>query len=428
MGKPFEKHTRFFALPVATVLADQKAPIRASAIQTLTAIATACEGVDSMVPGLTTALETTNPTQRAALLHWIQEWFGEHPPSSSLDLKDWAGSIVACLDDRSGDVRKAAQAILPTLIICAGFDHVMHQTASLKPASRATAAPLIQAARATVQANAPAPAGAAAKSSTRPPAISVPAPAASPPPDSPVAPPSPAVKAAPAKMGVRRKLPQGSASRPESRAEEVARGPAKGGLKQSGAAAANSARGAQSPVASNLPFLGTNIDAKKARLGKDAQRWINDAGPTRKDLAELLQHQMESHASKDLIARLFSHDHNAVNDYVSGLTTMADFYSSAQSDDGAFGPPEDVRAAALANFDLPLKYVSIKAHEPQSNLISKGLDVIDAVVGFLSSVDYQLTDAEALCFIPSMVYKVFHLLVLAVLFSHKRNFAAWRCP
>lgn len=410
MGKPFEKHTRFFALPVATVLADQKAPIRAAAIQTLTAIATACEGVDSMVPGLTTALESTNPTQKASLLSWIRDWFGEHPPSSSLDLKDWAGSVVSCLDDRNAEARKAAQAVLPTVVMCAGFDHVMHQTASLKPASRATAVPLIQAARANAQANAPTPAAAPTKTSKRPPVISVPA-AASSPPESPVDAPSPVVKAASAKAtGVRRKLPAGTASRPESRAEDVARGAGKPGLGASkqGGAASNSARAAQSPVASNLPFLGMNIEAKKARLGKDANRWINDAGPTRKDLAELLQHQMETHVSKDLIARLFSHDHNAVNDYVSGLVTMADFYSSAQAEDSAFGPPEDVRAAALANFDLALKYISIKAHEPQSNLISKGLDVVDAVVGFLSSVDYHLTDAEAICFIPTMVYKVCH--------------------
>jgi hypothetical protein len=32
MGKPFERQSRFFVLPVATVLADQKAPIRTAAI------------------------------------------------------------------------------------------------------------------------------------------------------------------------------------------------------------------------------------------------------------------------------------------------------------------------------------------------------------------------------------------------------------
>jgi cytoskeleton-associated protein 5 len=78
-----------------------------------------------------------------------------------------------------------------------------------------------------------------------------------------------------------------------------------------------------------------------------------------------------------------------------------------QAQDEKFGvPSEDMRAVALANFDLPLKYVSMKSHEPQSNVIAKCLDVVDAVLSFLRGVDCQLTDPEALCFIPTMIYKV----------------------
>jgi cytoskeleton-associated protein 5 len=53
-----------------------------------------------------------------------------------------------------------------------------------------------------------------------------------------------------------------------------------------------------------------------------------------------------------------------------------------------------------------LKYASIKAHEPQSNLIAKILELVDVVVSLLQSVNFQLTDAEAQCFIPTMVHKV----------------------
>src|ERR1700722_3288702 len=152
MGKSFDKQTRLFALPVATVLADQKAPIRAAACQTLTAIATACDGVESMVHGLTTALETSNPVQKATLLQWLVDWFKNHQPSSSLDLSNWAAPVVSSLDDRNGDVRKGAQALLPMLIFCAGFDYVLQQPNSLKPASRTSAIPIIQAARLAVPA------------------------------------------------------------------------------------------------------------------------------------------------------------------------------------------------------------------------------------------------------------------------------------
>ncbi|KAJ7449776.1 microtubule associated protein, partial [Mycena latifolia] len=402
MGKPFEKHSRLFVLPVATVLADQKAPIRAAAIQTLTAIAAACEGLDSMVQGLHTALETTNPLQKGTLLHWIADWFREHEPAAGLDLSSWTPPIVASLDDRNSDVRKGAQALLPALITSVGFDHVMHQTNSLKPASRSSAVPLIQAARPTITQQPSHP-----KANPLPAPVSVAPTSISPPPESPTTSSAPALKPG-SKLGVRRKLPQGSSSRPDSRAETPVELPASrssktpvAGLRRPGGVSSAKASAPSTPPPSlSLPFSGTNVDAKKLRLGKDASKWINEGGPTRKDLAELLQTQMEPHTSKELVARLFSHDHNAVNDHISGLTTICDLFSSAQ------GADTTVEAVCLTNFDLPLKYASIKLHEPQPNLISKCLEVVETVLAFLRSVNYQLTDNEALCFIPTVVYKL----------------------
>ncbi|KDQ60854.1 hypothetical protein JAAARDRAFT_125412 [Jaapia argillacea MUCL 33604] len=405
MGKPFEKQTRFFALPIATVLADQKVPVRASALQTLSAIGTACESIDSMVNGLATALESSNPLQRATLMQWMSEWFKDHPPSPNLDLTSWVGPIVGCLDDRNGDVRKGAQALLPVLVSSAGFDYVMQQTNSLKPASRASAGPLIQAARGSVE---PKLAPTAAPPTTKTPAAAkAPAKAESPPPpDLPPSPP-PTTTAQPAKStGVRRKLPLGTIQKPESRPEtpddilsRPSGKPVPNGLKRPGPSA--SAKPMITPTTPSIsaPFLTSREEAKKGRLAKDGQRWINEAGPTRKDLAELLHHQMESHANKELIALLFSHDHSAVNDHVAGMTRMCDFYSSIEPSD------DQLKAVALANSDLPLKYASMKAHEPQSNLIAKCLDVVDTIVVFMRSIDYQLSDAEALCFIPTIVYK-----------------------
>jgi cytoskeleton-associated protein 5 len=147
MGKPFEKHSRLFTLPISTVLSDQKAPIRTAALQTISAMAEACEGLESMVSGFTTALETQNPLQKSTLMQWLADWFKEHPMSSGIDLKGWAPHVVSSLDDRSGDVRKAAQGLIPVLIQASGYDFVLNQTNSLKPASRASITPLIQAAR-----------------------------------------------------------------------------------------------------------------------------------------------------------------------------------------------------------------------------------------------------------------------------------------
>lgn len=419
MGKPFEKQTRLFALPVATVLSDQKAPIRNAALQTLTSIAKACEGVDSMVPGIASALETSNPLQRASLLTWISDWFKDHEPNPSLDLSTWAAPIVACLEDRNGDVRKSAQATLPTLIACAGYDYVVQQTNSLKPASRSTVLPMIQAARAaapqtTALSSAHPPSKSAAPvskatSSVAPVKKAVSPTSSSPPPDENVE----NTKIAPSKMaGVRRRLPQGTIPRPESRADSPvdaapSRLPSKlaTGLKRP--AVTTSAK-PQSPDASlHMPFTNGNLDVKRNRLVKDVQKWINEGGATRKDLAELLQHQMEPSASKELISLLFSHDHNAVNDHVSGLTMMQNLFMAAQGTDDQFGIPlEDLQTICIANSDLAFKYASIKIHEPQSILVQKCLDVVEAVLGALRSNEYQLSDPEALAILPTIVHKV----------------------
>ena len=394
MGKPFEKHSRLYALPIATVLSDQKAPIRNAAIQTLAAIAEACDGVDSLAAGFATAMETSNPLQKATLMNWLAEWLKDHEPTSPPDLHGWAASVVSSLDDRNSDVRKGAQALLPIVIRYAGYDFVLQQSNALKPASKATAIPLIQAARPATEA----PAAAGPPPGKKLPPVAIPASSASvsPVPSSPTASTAPPSRA-PTKLGVRRKIPAAT-SRPESRAEtpEVTSKPA--GLGRLGAP--SSSNRAPSPAKSSLAtFHGSNVDAKRPRLGKDVQKWINEAGPTRKDLAELLQTQMEPYASKDLTAKLFSQDHNAVNDHIAGLQMIVDFYSTAAGD-------ETLEQVCIANIDLPLKYVSIKLHESQSNLVAKCLDAVEAVLELLRSVNYQLTDNEATCFVPTIAYKV----------------------
>ncbi|KAF4614809.1 hypothetical protein D9613_003047 [Agrocybe pediades] len=394
MGKPFEKHARTFVQPICTVLADQKANIRASAIQTLTMIATACGGIEPMIAGITAVIDSTNPLQKATLFQWLVDWFKENE-SPSLDIRAWAPSIVASLDDRNSDVRKAAQALLPTIIQCSGFDYVLQQTNSLKPASRSSAVPLIQAAR-------------PATSEPAPKLVEIPKVATSTkvlPPSSPTPGSSAATTMQDSKpttklSGIRRKLPQ-SLSRPDSRSENIETAkPASTLAKKAISTYATTSKPSPATPSPSLPFSNVNLDLKKARLAKDASRWINEAGPTRKDLADALQGQMEPHSSPELVGRLFSHDHNAINDHIAGLTTIADFYT------GAIGADENIEKLCLANLDFPLKYVSLKAHEPQPNLISKCLDVIEAVLTFLRNINYQLTDNEALCFVPTIVFKL----------------------
>lgn len=421
MNKPFEKHCRLLTLPVATVLADQKANVRALAVTTLAAMATACESLEPMSGQLGTAMEAANPVQRGALLGWLAEWFKTHEPSPGLDLTSWAAPIVSCLEDRNGDVRKGAQAVLPVVISCAGYDHVFNQTNSLKPASRTTVIPLIQAARGV----APPPPAAAAPAARAPAAkptapkvatLKVPV-ATDSPPTSPASPASSAPKSAvagraPAGTGRRMMSLNANAARPDSRADleerpgssASVRAPLKAGALKRPAAAAKPVAPA---VTSAVPFISANPDAKAARLAKDGSKWVIESGPTRKDLLEILQHQMEPHASKELLGYLFSHDHNAVNDFITGLGIMADAFADAVSGDERLGLPMDnLKAILIANQDLVLKYASVRVHEPQPNLIVRCVDVVDQTLAFMSTEKYMMSDAEALTFVPTYIHKV----------------------
>lgn len=409
MNKPFEKHTRLLARPVADVLADQKANIRSAGTSTLSAMATACEGIDPLINPLTGALESNNPLLRGSLLHWMAEWLNEHPPAGSSELAPWISPVVACLEDRNGDVRKGAQAVLPSLITSCGFDAIMDKTSSLKATSRSTVVPMIQAAKALAKPSAASTSAPSASAASAAPKLEPPRPAASrsvatsPVPEEPLSAPAsaPAAKKAPTNLRMRKIEPS---SRPESRLDSPVEPPPSAGL--------NGARKPltrptsalpppQSPsMGSNgIPFSGASLDQKKNRLQKDGPRWIVEGLPVRKDLADTLHHQMELHVSKDLLSLLFSKDHNAVNDFVKGLSIIVDTYSIAEDD-------ETIKATLIANSDLCFKYVSMKIHEPQSNLVTRCLDVLDSVIGFLTSCDYAISETEASCFIPTIINKV----------------------
>lgn len=416
MNKPFEKHARLFIVPLTAALADQKANIRAAALQTLTAIATACEGIDTMIAGLGTGLESPNPLQRASILTWITGWYKDNASASDYDLLPWASHVVSCLEDRNGDVRKGAQAVLPIIIKSIGFDKVMKETSSLKPASRSTVIPLIQAAKALVADNPP------VSSSLTTPAATLAAPAE---PANPKSEPVEAARQSPSPQpaapatygngrltGVRSKKILPNIVRPDSQLstreeEPVSAKPGVGGLKRPAGAASSKPTVAVSSPSASFYFNGSNLESKKSRLSKDSSRWVFDSNTVRKDASELLQHQMESHVSRDLISLLFSTSHNTLADNISGLNLIVDCYASAVAGEEKFGiPVSEMQSILLANSDLPLKYISMKVHEPQPNLISKCLDAVDNVLSLLRATNHQVSDAEALCFIPTLIHKV----------------------
>jgi cytoskeleton-associated protein 5 len=378
---------------MAAILGDAKATVRAGALTCLTAMADAA-GLDPLLPNLAASLELPKPDLRRELLLWLDGRFADPATLASLDLTPLAAPLLACLEDRNPEVRKAAQAVLPNVVAGAGYSFLMDQTSGLKPASRSTVIPFIEAARSAAAASAPAP-----------------APAAKAPPRGLAGPAAKVAKAA----STATSSSTSRAATPTLPAEDLLpkpRPPALSSLKRSNGPGATSRSVSASappppPVpssSSDFPLRTTDSKAKQIRAAKDAGpgKWILE-GVARPDQVEQLYQQMGPHVSGELLGLLFSKDHHAERDYLHGLALLDDLVANPSSADL---PADEVRQRVIANLDLVLKYMSIRLADHNSSLISKCLDLIEHLVTLLSDSAFRLSDYEASCFLPTLISKV----------------------
>ena len=424
MGQPFDKHTRSLTAAVASVCADQKVTTRSAAITALAAMADATGGLESMYIGLASSLESSNPALRASVLGWIVERFQIAEPPSTADLSPLAGPVISCLEDRNGDVRKGAGAVLPYIVANAGFDFIMDQTSNLKPASKATIIPLINSARASGPSASAGPIKIAAASTAgpskmvKPPAGKISAP------NSPARAPIATAKstATTARSLAMKSLSSVPTSRPASSLSQASQGDDRPTALPR-ARTANAARpalaGSHGPLAGTskpsssssrvAPFITSSPDARIARLKRDATRWILDAA-SKGNLFEYLAAQMESHTSPEALSLLFSKDHRAEEDFMAGLTIISEFFVGDAA--SLFGmPEEEIQAAQLANVDLALKYSALKLLSNNTQLANRCLEVFSHVVETFSKYNERFSDAEAKLFVPALIVKVCHRIV-----------------
>ena len=413
MGRPFDKHTRLLTAPVASVCADQKASMRTAALATLSAIADAIGGMDAMYTGLATSLGSANPALRAAITTWIAERLQAEPPTSNADMTTLAAPVISCLEDRNGDVRKGAGGILPFLVASAGFDFVMDQAANLKPASRATIVPLINVARSN------APAATSVKTTTAPSAgpskmVAATEGSASMPgsPARAIAASSSRSIAPPARSLAMKALSSVPATRPASnhsddRPTGIAKPRVLNGSRPASAASHTPAALDAALVASGsrtVPFVTSSMEARSTRIKRDAGRWILDNSP-KAEMIDYLAAQMETHTSPEMLTLLFSKDHRAEEDYMAGLSIIAEFYDDVAA--SVFGTDEEtIQAVQLANVDLALKYAALKLLSNNTQLGNRCLEVITHVVDTMPKYNERFSDAEAKLFVPGLIIKV----------------------
>lgn len=411
IGAPFDKYCRLLVQPVATVCADQKATTRTAAVVTLSAMADAIGTLDPMYAGLAASLESTNPALRSAILSWIAERLTAEAPGRGADLACLAAPVISCLEDRNGDVRKAAGIVLPFVVANAGFDYVMDQTSGLKPASRSTILPLIQNARGTGDSAKAAPeppaapkAAAARAAPARTPGKAAPAKAA-PTPGRPASGIGRPGLAAPGRSVAMKALGSGPSTRPGSAMSDGSSGGF--GLKR--AATARAAPPTPAPpqpedTGRTIPFTASDPNARAHRLKRDATRWSLEPG-NRADALEYLHQQMEPATSSDICHLMFSKDHRAEEDFMTALAVVAEFFDSETSE--SFGLHEDdLHVIQAANVDLALKYAAIRLLSNNTQLSARCLEVFSNVLDMLTRDGARLSETEVRLFVPALVMKL----------------------
>ncbi|GAA5947554.1 hypothetical protein JCM3765_001726 [Sporobolomyces pararoseus] len=422
MGKTFgEKLGRNLAPSVAQTLADQKANIRAGGVTTLSAMADA-GGLEHLVPMFDKPLDANNPLQRKELLGWLEERFKDDDATAGLDLAGLTSSILSCLEDRNAEVRKSATAILPVVISKAGYSQVMDAVSKLKPASRSTVMPIVEAARSSAASSAPTPisrpastapppsrpqSSAAVKSqpsstASQPPLSSAPAPrvpAGLRPTSKPLRsvpsstfdePPSAPPTAVPARLGQPR--PRASIS----------------GLRAAASISRPASTSAPSPTTNREPpFRSSDPNPKLLRHRKEtgSMKWSVEGTP-RADQVEWLSSQMAPQVSAALHAQLFSIDHNAERDFAAGLSLMDECAKDPSTAEQYDLDGDEMRDRIVANLDLIIKYITLRIGMTSTTITVKCLDLIDHFMPLLVQSGYKMSDYEASPLLTCLISKV----------------------
>jgi cytoskeleton-associated protein 5 len=368
MGKPFEKYAKIFTAPIIAVLSDNKANVRAAGVAALENIRKTCT-MEPMAGAFGAGLASESPALRKEFLTWFSTAIKEEPEANKYDFTGMISPLFSCLQDRNADVRKAAQASLPELVSVVGYDAVASKTSELKAAQRQTVMPLIEAARGSASSG-------ASNSS---------------------------IKKRPESMQTSDDHPRASASSsaPPSRMKTVTRkkiggipAPRSQGMSQAAAATEDS----------SAPVLTSDPRAKQVRAKKE-NRWQFDA--PRSDVIEGLKALFDANMSPEVTALLFSNSQYAERDRLNGLGVLNECLTSPEICSNKYHIDfSDMKTRYVANSDLVLKYLTIRFFDTNTSMLIKCLDITENLVAVLDEEGYNLSEYEAVSFLPFLLNKV----------------------
>lgn len=145
-------------------LSDAKASVREASVKSLTAWFDNCGGLSPFVENellLESLTKAKNPNIQAEMCGWLSQVLTKTKPSKnngSGELKAIVPIVFAYIEDRNPEVRSRSQELIMPLMMHVGQNEMLRVMQKAKPTSLAILQPLIEKARAEIQAKQPAPA------------------------------------------------------------------------------------------------------------------------------------------------------------------------------------------------------------------------------------------------------------------------------
>nr|XP_058951305.1 cytoskeleton-associated protein 5-like isoform X2 [Pocillopora verrucosa] len=371
MGAQINRHLKILGTGIFSTLADAKNTVRATGIAALNAWHKEI-GLTPFIEGevIFGALSTENPNLRTEVLGWLEEKLPaeKNLPSTLVAI---VAPLYSCLEDRSGDVRKKAQAVVPVMMQHVGWDAMSKQANKLKPASKSNVVTILEKARASLPEPSKAPNKAPAAAATAKPAATK------------------AQADSSATSGGSGGASGASASSSGGNANKKTKSTAK-------QAESKSSKKSSADVESDgPPFLRYNGKDGRFKDEKDLKvlKW-NFTAP-RAEFVEQLKEQMRPCLGKTLHSNLFHADFKY---HLIGINTMQQ----------CVVPPSDApyQVEVVQSLDLILKWVTLRFFDTNTTVLIKCLELMDAVFVMLAQADYQMLEFEASSFIPYLVQKV----------------------
>ena len=387
--KGCKQHFKTFAPALINMLTDAKPSVRQSAMKALDDWVERCPlnlvFEDEIV---LTALKSNNVNLRNGLLTWLEKQMAVCKPLPTADLIPCMVPLFTSLEDRNGDVRKAAQGACLYFLAHAGYDKVFRQTSKLSPTSQSAIGKILEGMRENIP---------DVKSKFKPPekpaptvSISVPVQSVS---------SKPATQSKTAEQSTNVGSDGDSDAGSDSGAKKAKPTAGKGAMKGTKASTAKNrpstvgkSKGAPEDEDVSPPLtIGKGKESREQRLKDENShkllKW-NFNMPAKEHIQQLNE-QMATVCSKSVHTLLFHADFKF---HLQAMQSLSDFAST-----------EGNRDAVVANVDLILKWSTLRLFDTNTTVIFKVLDLVQEVIKTCNDQVFTLTDAEATSFLPYMV-------------------------